>query len=623
MRQIDRLHYMDSLRAVAMFLGLVLHASVVFALWTNDPNRTHDEPSKILHYTFEFIHVFRMQLFFLVAGFFSLMICQKRGAASFAKNRFVRIAVPFVLCVLLLQPLSAAVYLVDVKGAGESLMSRYMELLLNPEYILREQRFTGNWFWHFWFLHVLMYLIGALLVGFVVAKRFNLKFGFVPRLLEILGGKFGVLILTLVTFPCLMFNSAMFGEVPTIGTAVDTVIYYGLFFTMGVMLFANQSALDRFAGNIKYHLIPFVVAVCILIPLIDEVRLKSPPEVLLQNLSLFTGVEAEVSLIGSFPVVQNPFNFTGATASFDWYLMNILRAYTAWCGVFLFIALFKRFCSTQSVLGRYAADSAYFIYLIHFPMQWVMSEYLRDRIDSSIACFWICLLGSTALCVLLYHLTCRATPIGILLSGRRFSLSITEEWNDCKALLKKRSVQLGVLLIVVGFFVADRVESRTERKLLFFSSHAEPENIKRYVTGKSADELGAITRSGGRNAMHMVAYNMPVARPDEKIAESVQLLLGAGLDPMSRDDFGQTPLHYAVRNGNEVALGLLLEAGADPNAADAEYGSTPLHLAAALEADDLIRILVAAGADPELARINGEDSLQIYEKYHFKPFPAE
>ena len=622
MRQIDRLHYMDSLRAVAMFLGLVLHACAVFALWTNDPNRTHDEPSKILYYTFEFIHVFRMQLFFLVAGFFSLMICQKRGAASFAKNRFVRIVVPFFLCVLLLQPLAAAQYLLDVKGAGESLISLYIEFFLNPEYILREQRFTGNWFWHFWFLHLLIYYIGALLGGFVLAKKFKFKFGYTPRLLEILGGKYGVLILTLVTFPCLMF-SPPFGEVPTIGTAVDTVIYYGLFFTMGVMLFANQTALDRFVGSIKYHLIPFLVCVCILIPLIEEVRLKAPPEVLLQNLALYTGVEAEVSLIGSFPVVQNPFNFTGMNASFDWYLMNILRAYTAWCGVFLFIALFKRFFSAQSALGRYAADSAYFIYLIHFPIQLIMSEYLRDSIESSIGCFWICLLGSTALCVVLYHLMCRATPIGTLLSGRRYSLSVTEEWDECKALLKKRSVQLGLVVITIGFMVVDQVESRTERKLLFFSSHAEPENIKGYISGKSAEQLESITRSGGRNAMHMAAYNMPVARPDEKIAESVQLLLDAGLNPMSRDDFGQTPLHYSVRNGNTVTLGLLLKAGADPNAKDTEYGSTPLHLAATLKADDLIRDLVAAGADPGLARKNGENAEQIYQKYHSKPFPAE
>ena len=53
---------MDSLRATAMFLGLILHASLMFTLWTNDPIRTHDEPSKLLHYTFEFIHVFRMSL---------------------------------------------------------------------------------------------------------------------------------------------------------------------------------------------------------------------------------------------------------------------------------------------------------------------------------------------------------------------------------------------------------------------------------------------------------------------------------------------------------------------------------------------------------------------------------
>ena len=92
---------------------------------------------------------------------------------------------------------------------------------------------------------------------------------------------------------------------------------------------------------------------------------------------------------------------------------------------------------------------------------------------------------------------------------------------------------------------------------------------------------------------------------------------------MSRDDFGQTPLHYAVRNGNTVVLGSLVRAGADPAAKDTEYGSTPLHLAATLKADDLIRDLVAAGADPGVARKNGEDAIRIYEKLHSKPLPAE
>jgi len=54
---------MDTLRATAMFLGLVLHAGVVFAQWPIDPLRSHDEPSVFLHYIMEIIHVFRMELF--------------------------------------------------------------------------------------------------------------------------------------------------------------------------------------------------------------------------------------------------------------------------------------------------------------------------------------------------------------------------------------------------------------------------------------------------------------------------------------------------------------------------------------------------------------------------------
>ena len=622
MKQSNRLHYMDSLRAVAMFLGLVLHAAAMFNMWTIDPIRTHNEPSKTIHCIFELIHIFRMQLFFLVAGFFAIMVCQKRGAVSYAKNRFMRIVIPFVLCVLLLQPLGAAHFLIDIEGRRDSLLSVYFEFLFNPVYILREPRFIGNWFWHFWFLHLLIYYICAFLAGYLIVKKFDLQFSFLPKLLLLLSGKIGVLILALITTPLLIF-SPPFGEVPTIGTAPDTVIYYALFFVMGIMLFNNPTALERFLANIKYHLIPFAICLCILIPLTDEVRLKSPPEVLLQNLCLYTGVHGQASLIGSFPIAQNPFNFTGWAASFDWYLMNILRAYTAWCGVFLFIALFKKFFSAPTALGRYAADSSYFIYLIHFPMQNIMASYLRDHIASSIACFWICLIVSTISCVFLYHFICRATPIGTLLSGRKHSLSINEEWSNLKALSGKRSFQFGILLVAVFFILADRIESRTERKLLFFSSRAEPENIKNYITGKTAEELNSITRSGGRNAIHMAAHMMPKARPDKEIADSIQLLLTAGLDPMSLDDFGQTPLHYAVRNGNKVALDLLLKAGADPNAADAEYGSTPLHLAATLKADDFIRDLVAAGGNPQLLGKNGGNAIQIYEKYHSKPFPTE
>ena len=148
-------------------------------------------------------------------------------------------------------------------------------------------------------------------------------------------------------------------------------------------------------------------------------------------------------------------------------------------------------------------------------------------------------------------------------------------------------------------------------------------NIEDYISDKTSDELKAIKRSDGRNPLHMATYNLAKPRPDENIAESIQLLLDAGLDPMSVDDFGQTPLHYAVRNGNKIALSMLLKAGANPNAAEAEYGNTPLHYAATLGNEDFIQKLIAAGGDPKLPRKNGENSLGVFNKFHSKLFPTK
>ncbi|MEE2615043.1 MAG: acyltransferase family protein [Verrucomicrobiota bacterium] len=621
MRQIDRLHYMDSLRAAAMFLGLVLHGSVVFAQWNVDFCRVHEEPSAFVRLFPELIHVFRMQLFFLVAGFFSMMICQKRGIRSYAENRFKRIVIPFILCVLFLQPSVAGIYFLDISQKENTIVSQYFNFLLNPSYIIREPALTGNWFWHFWFMHLLIYFIGAFLIGNILTKKLGLQFRFIPNLLELISGKFGMLILALITYPTLLI-SAPFSEVATIGTSLDVLCYYGLFFIFGALFFTDITVFERFQKNIKYHIAPFIICLFLVLPMYDDMRLKAPPELLLQNLALYTGVESLSDLIGSFPFLQNPYNFSGIGAPLEWHLICILRTYTTWCAIILFIVLFKKFCSKESALGKYAADSSYFIYLIHLPIQWAICFYFRDRLDSSIAGYWICVFSTTIICVLLYHLTCRATPIGILLSGRKYSLSFTEEWNDLKKLIKSKALCLGVAILTLASFAAHLIESQNEKKLLYFSCHAKPEKIKLYVKGKTPKDLMAIHHIGGRNALHMATYGLPEPRPDEKITESIQLLLDAGFDPMSRDNFGQTPLHYAVRNGNKIALNLLLNAGADPNAVESEYGNTPLHLAATLKADDMIRKLVTAGGNPNKTRKNGDNSIEVYKKFHSQSLPV-
>ena len=71
----ERLHALDSLRAVLMLLGLVFHSALTYvvtyennAMWAlKDPETTHIVFDLLVNY----IHGFRMSLFFVVAGFFS------------------------------------------------------------------------------------------------------------------------------------------------------------------------------------------------------------------------------------------------------------------------------------------------------------------------------------------------------------------------------------------------------------------------------------------------------------------------------------------------------------------------------------------------------------------------
>src|SRR5262245_12737999 len=94
----DRFHSLDAIRAFALMLGVALHASMSFVpglfpgIWS-----TVDTPSVVLGEFFFVTHIFRMALFFVIAGFFARMLYQRAGARGFWGNRLQRIAVPLVV----------------------------------------------------------------------------------------------------------------------------------------------------------------------------------------------------------------------------------------------------------------------------------------------------------------------------------------------------------------------------------------------------------------------------------------------------------------------------------------------------------------------------------------------
>lgn len=86
---------MDALRAFAMLLGILLHGCMSFTGFPSFVQDSHTSMAFVL--LILPIHGFRMQLFMLVSGYFTMMVWRKRGLKSMFRQRFQRIFIPCML----------------------------------------------------------------------------------------------------------------------------------------------------------------------------------------------------------------------------------------------------------------------------------------------------------------------------------------------------------------------------------------------------------------------------------------------------------------------------------------------------------------------------------------------
>lgn len=98
--EVKRWHDLDALRGFAMLLGIALHSSLSFfpGFWvaiddTANSGNWFDE-------FFHAVHGFRMPLFFLLSGFFTMMLWRRRGQRRLVEQRLKRIALPFAIFAL-------------------------------------------------------------------------------------------------------------------------------------------------------------------------------------------------------------------------------------------------------------------------------------------------------------------------------------------------------------------------------------------------------------------------------------------------------------------------------------------------------------------------------------------
>ncbi len=367
----QRIHAFDALRAAMMLLGLVLHSSEPYTLgadayWPKDPYAQ----GIFQNYLNSLIHVFRMPVFFLMAGFFGSLLFYKRNIGSMMKNRFSRITLPFALFLLLLHP--------AISWAARFTAGRFHTVLSNS---LMNPTIFPKVTYHLWFLYYLIIITSVAIVLAMVLKR-------IPRISSPVVKSFNWLVKHQLAFillhSILVFLMLVWIWDTWVPTSISflpdykILIFYLLFYSIGWLLFKSRDLL--------VHMMSF-----------DRIFLFTA-------LLIFTTKYIFWSEIGDV-------------------IYGALNALIIWLFVFGYIGIFLRHANSHSAVIRYISDASYWVYLVHLPFTLFIPGLLVDLHIPAFFKFLIVLLLTTLACFLSYHYLVRATWIGEFLNGRRYPVN--------------------------------------------------------------------------------------------------------------------------------------------------------------------------------------------------------
>jgi peptidoglycan/LPS O-acetylase OafA/YrhL len=385
----SRLDYLDATRAFALVLGIVFHACLsfmpVFMGWVVQDVST----SPLVTMFMTVSHSFRMEAFFLLAGFFSHLTFHRKGAGEFVRSRMLRIVVPFVIGWFILRPLVISGWIMgyaSLRGDVDvwvGLLGGFQTLSTLPAGI-----FAGS---HLWFLYYV-----ALITTLVLAVRGLLtatgswKDPLIRRADAVVAwlanSPVSLVILAVPTAAALWFMRFWSMDTPdqSLLPHFPALAIYGGFFVLGWMLSRQRELISRFA------------------------RL-TPQRWILTGLGIIA-----ILLLGKIERDPGHPQYLAAHVA---YAMSY--ALTMWSLVFLTIGVFKKLCPRRNAFVRYVADSSYWMYLIHLPIVvWLQVAVAELPLHWSLKLAFIST-TTIAISLLTYDLFVRSTFIGWVLNGRR------------------------------------------------------------------------------------------------------------------------------------------------------------------------------------------------------------
>jgi len=381
----QRLHYMDNLRALAMTLGIFFHAAIAYnPMMENLWLAASREQSIALEIFAWFTHLFRMPLFFVIAGFFALLLIEKRGINGFAINRAKRIVMPFFI----FMPLIILSVFATVGWAIENIqnltpMMQFIKMLAaNPD--APKMPFSTM---HLWFLFNLsLFCLMAILLA-----KVNFQQSLFFRLFH--NPIFVLLFFPLLLIPAMASQPMPFPAAERIYPELWSFGFYGMFFIFGMALNKAENLLDKLEEYVPLLLVIGVIGY-------GYLYAQMPKTITIEDMGKAVN---------------------GMAFSWQHFTHAVLEAYVSVYMTIVCLTVGRKFLNRQNELLRYISDSSYWVYIIHLPVLFYLQFILLDVNYGAWIEFAISSLGTMAIGMISYKLLVRRTPIGILLNGKRLS----------------------------------------------------------------------------------------------------------------------------------------------------------------------------------------------------------
>jgi ABC-type multidrug transport system ATPase subunit/peptidoglycan/LPS O-acetylase OafA/YrhL len=379
----SRLHALDAVRGFALLLGVAFHAALSFipgtppGVWfaiDNSPNQYLGDAAFVTH-------IFRMSLFFFIAGFFGRLLYQKLGARSFWANRLMRILVPLVAGWVILAPIISYLWISGLtKAFGGT---------LPPMPAMPAGFFPLG---HLWFLYQLLLIyvaviaVRSLIARLDPAQKFR---GLVDKAvtgsIRTMAGTFTLglpVAAALMSLPFWIYWMGIPTPDMTLVPQIPASVGYSTAFAFGWLVHRSNDALAAIAQRWVSNLGIAIVATGWLL---HSMHLE--------------------------PMAQ-----PGLTKT----VYALVFGVALWGWVLGLTGAALRFLSNYSATRRYLADASYWIYLAHLPLVVALQMWVSDWPLHWSVKFPFILVASFAVLFASYHYLVRPTFIGQLLNGRKY-----------------------------------------------------------------------------------------------------------------------------------------------------------------------------------------------------------